>query len=305
MKKLTPVLKTIHENRYGKGLSILTPPKSHHFSDKMKKFSDKISDKFFLVKTSLLCYTRPIIKERNRYMFTYLANCLGSFDPYDGLYLITIGLLISLLLLTLYRKRKYPFDKPSLLYTVVNSITVVSLGGLLLMAQGEHLLKPHYKLTTQKTSNWRNVYEKGTSDIYVQTAGNKTAPTITLKSYTGRQHDQLNVPIAKKTQTLLFLKGKAKKEVTVINPIITKSYETKDIKNATPRVDRVDIADENVKITSHHLTQVAIAKTAKIHVTFVDKNQKEDLPQSNDSTEKNQDMLNRLIASGNPFYTIK
>lgn len=286
-------------------MNILTPPKSRHFSDKIKKFSDKISDKFFLVKTSLLCYTRPIIKERNRYMFTYLANCLGSFDPYDGLYLITIGLLISLLLLTLYRKRKYPFDKPSLLYTVINSITVVSLGGLLLMAQGGHLLKPHYNLTTQKTSNWRNVYEKGTSDVYVQTAGNKTAPTITLKSYTGRQHDQLNVPIAKKTQTLLFLKGKAKKEVTFINPIITKSYETKDIKNATPRVDRVDIADENVKITSHHLTQVAIAKTAKIHVTFVDKNQKEDLPQSNDSTEKNQDMLNRLIASGNPFYTIK
>lgn len=238
-------------------------------------------------------------------MFTYLANCLGSFDPYDGLYLITIGLLISLLLLTLYRKRKYPFDKPSLLYTVINSVTVVSLGGLLLMAQSGHLLKPHYKLTTQKTSNWRNVYEKGTSDVYVQTAGNKTAPTITLKSYTGRQHDQLNVSIAKKTQTLLFLKGKAKKEVTFINPIITKSYETKDIKNATPRVDRVDIADENVKITSHRLTQVAIAKTAKIHVTFVDKNQKEDLPQSNDSTEKNQDMLNRLIASGNPFYTIK
>ena len=238
-------------------------------------------------------------------MFTYLANCLGSFDPYDGLYLITIGLLISLLLLTLYRKRKYPFDKPSLLYTIVNSIAVVSLGGLLLMAQGGHLLKPHYKLTTQKTSNWRNVYEKGTSDVYVQTAGNKTAPTITLKSYTGRQHDQLNVPIAKKTQTLLFLKGKAKKEVTVINPIITKAYETNDMKNATPRVDRVDIADENVKITSHHLTQVAIAKTAKIHVTFVDKNQKEDIPQSNDSTEKNQDMLNRLIASGNPFYTIK
>lgn len=238
-------------------------------------------------------------------MFTCLANLLGSFDPYDGLYLITIGLLISLLLLTLYRKRKYPFDKPSLLYTVVNSVTVVSLGGLLLMAQGGHLLKPHYKLTTQKTSNWRNVYEKGTSDVYVQTAGNKTAPTITLKSYTGRQHDQLIVPMAKKTQTLLFLKGKAKKEVTVINPIITKSYETKDMKNATPRVDRVDIADENVKITSHHLTQVAIAKTAKIHVTFVDKNQKEELPQSNDSTEKNQDMLNRLIASGNPFYTIK
>lgn len=238
-------------------------------------------------------------------MFTYLANCLGSFDPYDGLYLITIGLLISLLLLTLYRKRKYPFDKPSLLYTIINSIAVVSLGGLLLMAQGGHFLKPHYKLTTQKTSNWRNVYEKGTSDVYVQTAGNKTAPTITLKSYTGRQHDQLNVPIAKKTQTLLFLKGKAKKEVTVINPIITKTYETKDMKNAIPRVDRVDIADENVKITSHHLTQVAIAKTAKIHVTFVDKNQKEDLPQSNDSTEKNQDMLNRLIASGNPFYTIK
>lgn len=238
-------------------------------------------------------------------MFTYLANCLGSFDPYDGLYLITIGLLVSLLLLTLYRKRKYPFDKPSLLYTVINSVTVVSLGGLLLMAQGGHLLKPHYKLTTQKTSNWRNVYEKGTSDVYVQTAGNKTAPTITLKSYTGRQHDQLNVPMAKKTQTLLFLKGKAKKEVTVINPIITKAYETKDMKNAIPRVDRVDIADENVKITSHHLTQVAIAKTAKIHVTFVDKNQKEDLPQSNDSTEKNQDMLNRLIASGNPFYTIK
>lgn len=298
-------MKTIHENRRIKELSILTLPKSRHFSDKIKNVSDKISDKFFLVKTSLLCYTRPIIKERNRYMFTYLANCLGSFDPYDGLYLITIGLLISLLLLTLYRKRKYPFDKPSLLYTVVNSITVVSLGGLLLMAQGGHLLKPHYKLTTQKTSNWRNVYEKGTSDVYVQTAGNKIAPTITLKSYTGRQHDQLNVPIAKKTQTLLFLKGKAKKEVTVINPIITKAYETKDMKNATPRVDRVDIADENVKITSHHLTQVAIAKTAKIHVTFVDKNQKENLPQSNDSTEKNQDMLNRLIASGNPFYTIK
>lgn len=300
-------MKTIHENRHIKGLSILTPPKSRRFSDKMKNVSDKISDKFFLVSTPFLCYTRPIIKERNRYMFTYLANCLGSFDPYDGLYLITIGLLISLLLLTLYRKRKYPFDKPSLLYTVVNSITVVSLVGLLLMAQDGHhtLLKPHYKLTTQKTSNWRNVYEKGTSDVYVQTAGNKTAPTITLKSYTGRQHDQLNVPIAKKTQTLLFLKGKAKKEVTVINPIITKTYETKDMKNATPRVDRVDIADENVKITSHHLTQVAIAKTAKIHVTFVDKKQKEELPQSNDSTEKNQDMLNRLIASGNPFYTIK
>lgn len=298
-------MKTIHENRRAKASRILTLPKSHHFSDKIKNVSDKISDKFFLVKTSLLCYTRPIIKERNRYMFTYLANCLGSFDPYDGLYLITIGLLISLLLLTLYRKRKYPFDKPSLLYTVVNSITVVSLGGLLLMAQGGHLLKPHYKLTTQKTSNWRNVYEKGTSDVYVQTAGNKTAPTITLKSYTGRQHDQLNVPMAKKTQTLLFLKGKAKKEVTFINPIITKAYETKDMKNAIARVDRVDIADENVKITSHHLIQVAIAKTAKIHVTFVDKNQKEDLPQSNDSTEKNQDMLNRLIASGNPFYTIK
>lgn len=298
-------MKTIHENRYNKGFNILTPPKSRHFSDKMKNVSDKISDKFFLVKSPLLCYTEYIIKERNGLMFTYLANCLGSFDPYDGLYLITIGLLISLLLLTLYRKRKYPFDKPSLLYTVINSITVVSLGGLLLMAQGGHLLKPHYKLTTQKTSNWRNVYEKGTSDVYVQTAGNKTAPTITLKSYTGRQHDQLNVPIAKKTQTLLFLKGKAKKEVTFINPIITKSYETKDIKNATPRVDRVDIADENVKITSHRLTQMAIAKTAKIHVTFVDKNQKEDLPQSNDSTEKNQDMLNRLIASGNPFYTIK
>lgn len=298
-------MKTIHENKYSKGLNILTPPKSRHFSDKMKNVSDKISDKFFLVKSPLLCYTEYIIKERNRLMFTYLANCLGSFDPYDGLYLITIGLLISLLLLTLYRKRKYPFDKPSLLYTVINSVTVVSLGGLLLMAQSGHLLKPHYKLTTQKTSNWRNVYEKGTSDVYVQTAGNKTAPIITLKSYTGRQHDQLNVPIAKKTQTLLFLKGKAKKEVTFINPIITKSYETKDIKNATPRVDRVDIADENVKITSHRLTQVAIAKTAKIHVTFVDKNQKEDLPQSNDSTEKNQDMLNRLIASGNPFYTIK
>lgn len=300
-------MKIIHENRPIKVSSILTLSKSHLFSDKIKNVSDKFSDKFFLVSTLFLCYTRHIIKERDERMFTYLANCLGSFDPYDGLYLITIGVLISLLLLTLYRKRKYPFNKPSLLYTIINSIAVVSLSGLLLIAQdGRHtLLKPHYKLTSQKTSNWRNVYEKGTSDVYVQTAGNKTAPTVTLKSYTGRQHDQLNVPIAKKTQTLLFLKGNAKKEVTVINPIITKSYETKDMKNAIPRVDRVDIADENVKITSHHLTQVAIAKTAKIHVTFVDKNQKEDLPQSNDSTEKNQDMLNRLIASGNPFYTIK
>lgn len=238
-------------------------------------------------------------------MFTYLANLLGSFDPYDGLYLMTIGLLISLLLLTLYRKRKYPFDKPSLLHTILNSIAVVSLVGLLLIAQGGRhtLLKPQYKVTTKKTSNWRNVYERGTSDVYVQTAGNKVAPTITLKNYSGQQ--QLNVPIAKKTQTLLFLKGKAKKEVTFINPIITKTYETKDMKNAIARVDRVDIADENVKVTSHHLTQATIAKTAKIHVTFVNKNQKEELPQSNDSTEKNQDMLNRLIASGNPFYTIK
>lgn len=238
-------------------------------------------------------------------MFTYLATLLGSFDPYDGLYLTTIGFLITLLLLTLYRKRKYPFDKPSLLYTVASSIAVVSLVGLLLIAQGGRhtLLKPQYKLTTKKTSNWRNVYERGTSDVYVQTAGNKVAPTITLKSYSGQQ--QLTLPIAKKTQTLLFLKGKAKKEVTFINPIITKAYETKDMKNAIPRVDRVDIADENVKVTSHHLTQATIAKTAKIHVTFVDKNQKEELPQSNDSTEKNQDMLNRLIASGNPFYTIK
>lgn len=300
-------MKIIHENRPIKASRSLTPLKSHHFSDKMKNVSDKISDKFFLVSTLFLCYTRPIIKERNELMFTYLANCLGSFDPYDGLYLITIGLLISLLLLTLYRKRKYPFNKPSLLYTIVNSIAVVSLGGLLLMAQGGRhtLLKPQYKLTTQKTGNWRNVYEKGTSDVYVQTAGNKTAPTITLKSYTGRQHDQLNVPIAKKTQTLLFLKGKAKKEVTVINPIITKAYETKDIKNAIPRVDRVDIADETVKITAHQLTQATSAKTAKIHITFVDKNQKEELPKSNDSTKTNQDMLNRLIASGNPFYTIK
>ena len=238
-------------------------------------------------------------------MFTYLATLLGSFDPYDGLYLTTIGLLIALLLLTLYRKQKYPFDKPSLLYTTLNSIAVVSLVGLLLIAQGGRhtLLKPHYKLTTQKTGNWRNVYEKGTLDVYVQTAGNKVAPTITLKSYSGQ--NQLNVPIAKKTQTLLFLKGDAKKEITVINPIITKSYETKDMKNAIPRVDRVDIADETVKITAHRLTQATSAKTAKIHVTFVDKNQKEELPKSNDSTKTNQDMLNRLIASGNPFYTIK
>lgn len=240
-------------------------------------------------------------------MFTYLANCLGSFDPYDGLYLITIGLLISLLLLTLYRKRKYPFDKPSLLYTIVNSIAVVSLSGLLLMAQGGHhtLLKPHYKLTTQKQAIGETSMKKEPQTFMSKPQVIKQRQLLRLKSYTGRQHDQLNVPIAKKTQTLLFLKGKAKKEVTVINPIITKAYETNDMKNATPRVDRVDIADENVKITSHHLTQVAIAKTAKIHVTFVDKNQKEELPQSNDSTEKNQDMLNRLIASGNPFYTIK
>ena len=65
IKKLTLILKIIHENKYNKGLSILTPPKSHLFSDKIKNVSDKISDKFFLVSTLFLCYTRPIIKERN------------------------------------------------------------------------------------------------------------------------------------------------------------------------------------------------------------------------------------------------
>lgn len=64
MKKLTLVLKTIHENKYSKGLRILTPLKMHLFSDKMKNVSDKISDKFFLVSDRFLCYTEYIIKER-------------------------------------------------------------------------------------------------------------------------------------------------------------------------------------------------------------------------------------------------
>lgn len=65
MKKLTLVLKTIHENKYSKELSTLTPLKMHLFSDKMKNVSDKFSDKFFLVSALFLCYTRDIIKERN------------------------------------------------------------------------------------------------------------------------------------------------------------------------------------------------------------------------------------------------
>lgn len=176
----------------------------------------------------------------------------------------------------------------------------------MIIAQGgkKTILKPHYTLTSHKVSNWQNIYEKNKNDVFAQTAGNKTAKTMALKSYSNQQSKALTIPLAKKTQTVLFTKGKAKKEVTFINPIIEKSYKTTDLKNAIHVIDRIDMADETVTVTSNGLTQVTTAKTAKIHITYVNKSEEPQQPQSNGSASEDQEMLNRLIASGNPFYTI-
>lgn len=240
-------------------------------------------------------------------MFTYLANLLGSFDPYDGLYLITAILLILLAGVTYYQKKHYVLDKPPFGYTIINSFLVITLLTLLVIAQGgkKTILKPNYTVTTRKIGNWQNIYEKDKEDVFAETAGNKKANTIALKSYSNQQSNALTVPIAKQTQTILFTKGNAKKEVTFINPIIERQYKTTDRKNAIHIIDHIDMADETVKVTSNGLTQLTTAKTAKMHITVVDKSKEPKRPQSDYSTTKNQDMLNRLIAGGNPFYTVQ